>query len=173
MTQGGSYWPLLVKTMSSRFPSSSQHVLTISPSPSTDLEHEDCAGGLLHGGPLAEGHREELGGGGGERHGGSPNPDPGLLSEGCSPLQGQLSQVFTVFLHVESQTIPLFSDKARTFSHCALVQGKNTVIHFLCLIFASWYVGKPERDQILPWKYQFAQNLQGDIWNWYSRPTKN
>jgi len=57
------------------------------------MEHEECVGGLLHGGPLAEGHREELGGGGGERHGGSPNPDPGLLSEGCSPLQGQLSQI--------------------------------------------------------------------------------
>ena len=93
------------------------------------MEHEDCVGGLLHGGPLAEGHREEPGGGGGERPRGSSDPNPGLLSQGCSPLQGQLSQV-ALLLHVDSYTILLFSDKARTFSPCALVQGKNTVIVF-------------------------------------------
>ena len=29
----------------------------------TDLEHEDSVGGFIDGGSLAEGHREELGGG--------------------------------------------------------------------------------------------------------------
>ena len=109
-----------------KVPSSSQHVLTILPSSSTDLEHEDCAGGLLYGGPLAEGHREESGRGGGERHGGSPNPDPGLLSEGCSPLQGQLSQVAQSFFFMWTHKVCV-SDKARTFSPCAIVQGKKTL----------------------------------------------
>ena len=71
------------------------------------MEHEDCVGGLLHGGPLAEGHREELGGGGGERPGGSSDPNPGLLSQGCSPLQGQLSQV-AALIHVDSNYSTIF-----------------------------------------------------------------
>ena len=62
--QEGSFWPLLAKTMSSRY----IQVLTLSPiffknATSTDLEHEDSVGGFIDGGSLAEGHREELGGG--------------------------------------------------------------------------------------------------------------
>ena len=56
---------------------------------SADMEHEDCTGGLVYGGPLAEGHREEPGGGGGwgeRKLGSSSNPNPWLLSQGCSPI---------------------------------------------------------------------------------------
>ena len=69
----------------------------------TDLEHEDRVGGLLNGGSLAEGHREEPGGGEGGgsqgQPGGSPHPHPRLLSQGCRPLQGQLSQVLMFSLN--------------------------------------------------------------------------
>ena len=68
-----------------------------------DLEHEDRVGGLLNGGSLAEGHREEPGGGEGGgsqgQPGGSPYPHPRLLSQGCRPLQGQLSQVLMFCLN--------------------------------------------------------------------------
>ena len=72
-----------------------------------------------------------------------------------------------------TQTIPLFSDKARTFSPCALVQGKNTVI-----VFSPQYLQADIWETQRQTKYWHANNslpdicLQGDIWYQYARLTK-
>ena len=117
-----------------------------------DLEHEDRVGGLLDGGSLAEGHREEPGGGEGGgsqgQPGGSPYPHPWLLSQGCRPLQGQLSQVLIFCLSFAIN--PCIFRWSFDFQPSGPSARQKLWSFSLPDVFAGQYFGKPETHQILP-----------------------